>query len=90
MHRAAKGYASGGYVAPTPANQSDSVRATAVTVDVRTYVDENGNWHAEVERVSQKQVQKAAPAIVSAANQQVVPTMARYQRDKVGGDYRNG
>lgn len=59
-----------------------------VTVGVST--DNNGNLMPFVESVSRGQVAKAAPGIVSASTQQVIPTMARHQRDKFGGDYRNG
>jgi hypothetical protein len=53
-------------------------------------VDETGGLQAYVKSVSNDTVKASAPSIVAAANQQVVPTMARHQRDKVGGDYRNG
>jgi len=89
MHRAAKGYASGGYVAPAPANQNGSRSATAVMVDVRTYVDEDGNWQSEVERISQKEVRKATPGIVNASKQQSVPAMAEYQSNKANADWRS-
>ncbi|MCK8780564.1 phage tail tape measure protein [Rhizobium sp. NTR19] len=58
--------------------------------DVRVYVDQNGNWQAEVERLADGRVSRAAPAIVRQSNSQVVPTMARYQNDKAGGEWRNG
>jgi phage-related minor tail protein len=57
--------------------------------DVRVFVDQNGNWQAEVERLADGRVSQAAPAIVRQSNSQVVPTMARYQNDKAGGDWRN-
>ncbi|MFN3833728.1 MAG: hypothetical protein ACK4SQ_16000 [Allorhizobium sp.] len=58
--------------------------------DVRVYVDQNGNWQAAVERISDERVGNAAPAIVGQANRMVMPTMARFQSQKAGGDYRNG
>jgi hypothetical protein len=64
--------------------------AQPVQVTVGVSVDETGGLQAYVKSVSSDTVKAAAPTIVSAANQQVVPTMARHQRDKVGGDYRNG
>lgn len=57
-----------------------------VTVGVSS--DGNGNLLPFVESVSQGQVEKAAPQIVSAASQNVVPTMAKYQSQKAGGDWR--
>jgi len=59
------------------------------TSDVRVYVDQNGNWQAEVERLADGRVTQAAPAIVRQSTSQVVPTMARYQSDKAGSDWRN-
>lgn len=58
--------------------------------DVRVYVDQGGNWQAEVQRISDERVGRAAPAIVGQANSMVMPTMARFQNQKAGGDYRNG
>ncbi len=49
----------------------------------------NGNLLPFVENVSKQTVSTASPRIVAAANQQVVPTMAKYQGQKAGGDYRN-
>jgi|GEM_PF-1066502 len=92
MHKAAKGYASGGYVAPVrpAANSNRRQDASNVHVTVGVSADNNGNLMPFVESVSQRNVAQAAPKIVSTANQQVVPTMARYQNDTAGGDYRNG
>lgn len=56
--------------------------------DVRVFVDDNGNWQAKVEQISDRRVANAAPAIVGQANQNVVPTMARYQNDKAGAEWR--
>lgn len=58
--------------------------------DVRVYVDQDGNWQAAVQRISDERVSNAAPAIVGQANSMVMPTMARFQSQKAGGDYRNG
>lgn len=57
-----------------------------VTVGVSS--DSNGNLMPFVQSVSQGQVEKAAPKIVSAANQRVVPTMAAYQSNKAGAEWR--
>ncbi len=56
--------------------------------DVRVFVDDNGNWQAKVEQISDRRVANAAPSIVGQANQNVVPTMARYQNDKAGAEWR--
>ncbi|MEH3108888.1 MAG: phage tail tape-measure protein [Agrobacterium cavarae] len=96
MHKAAKGYASGGYVAPVrPAANSNSRQGTIpVAVTIGWSRDADGQLRPFVENVSQgvanKTVATAAPKIVATASQQVVPTMASYQRDRAGGDYRNG
>jgi GH24 family phage-related lysozyme (muramidase) len=59
-----------------------------VHVTVGVSADNNGNLLPFVESVSQQTVTTAAPKIVSAANQQVVPTMAKYQSQKAGGEWR--
>ena len=59
-------------------------------IQVGVSVDDTGGLRAYVKSVSQDTVTAASPRIVSAANQQVVPTMAKYQNDSAGGDYRNG
>ncbi len=56
---------------------------------LRVYVDQDGNWQAAVERLADARVAQAAPSILGRAEQRVVPTMARYQNDRAGGDYRN-
>ena len=56
--------------------------------DVRVFVDENGNWQAKVEQISDRRVANAAPSIVGQANRNVVPTMASYQNDKAGSEWR--
>jgi len=60
----------------------------AVHVTVGVSADNNGNLLPFVESVSQKTVSSAAPKIVSAANQQVVPTMAKHQSQKAGSEWR--
>ncbi|EPE95709.1 phage tail tape measure protein [Rhizobium grahamii] len=57
-------------------------------VTVGVSADNNGNLLPFVQSVSRDTVAKAAPNIVSQANQRVVPTMAQYQTQKAGGDYR--
>lgn len=85
----------GGYLAMVHPNETiiDHTKggggAGAVTVDVRTYVDENGNWRSEVERISKKEVSKATPGIVNASKQQSVPAMAEYQSNKANADWRS-
>lgn len=59
-----------------------------VHVTVGVSADNNGNLLPFVENVSQKSVASASPKIISAANQQVVPTMAKYQNNKAGGEWR--
>ncbi|MBD9640737.1 phage tail tape measure protein [Ensifer sp. ENS07] len=53
-------------------------------------VDKSGNLVPFVTSVSDQRIERAAPSIVGAANRQVVPVMAGYQANKVGGDYRVG
>lgn len=53
----------------------------AVTVDARVYVDDNGNWQAQVEKISQRQVAKARPGIVQ---QSGAATMNRMRKTKNG------
>lgn len=38
-----------------------------VSVDVRAYVDDNGNWAAKVENISDARIRRQAPAIATAA-----------------------
>jgi len=56
--------------------------------DVRVFVDEGGNWQAKVEQISDRCVANAAPSIIGRANQNVVPTMAAYQSNKAGAEWR--
>jgi hypothetical protein len=95
MHSAAKGYAAGGHVtALRPAANSNRMRPIPLAITTRSTVDKDGNIKTFVENVSQgvaqKEVATASPKIVNAANQRVVPTMAAYQNNTAGGDYRNG
>lgn len=59
-----------------------------VHVTVGVSADGNGNLLPFVESVSQKTVTEASPKIISAANQNVVPTMARHQQQKAGAEWR--
>lgn len=61
---------------------------TNVHVTVGVSADNNGNLLPFVESVSNKTVASASPKIISAASQQVVPTMAKYQANKAGGEWR--
>ncbi|MEZ2132464.1 MULTISPECIES: tape measure protein [unclassified Sinorhizobium] len=70
-----------------PKRQSGGQQNVNVTVGVD--VDSNGNLMPFVKSVSEQTVAQASPRIVSAANQNVVPTMAQYQATRAGGDYRN-
>ncbi|MBY3386408.1 tape measure protein [Rhizobium laguerreae] len=93
--RRLQGYASGGLVgAPAmPVVRSGGVSASRggkTDIQVGVSVDDTGGLRAYVKSVSNDTVAAASPRIVSAANQQVVPTMAKYQNDSAGGDYRNG
>jgi tape measure domain-containing protein len=91
--RKLQGYASGGLVgAPRmPSLRAGSSRdRTGISVQVGVAVDETGGLQAYVKSVSEQTVTDASPKIVAAANQQVVPTMAKYQNNTAGGDYRNG
>lgn len=90
MHNVAKGYAGGGSVTPVmpAANQNTGGQMTVKTIsEVR-----NGNLVPVMTEVagsvSGQQIKDAAPAIVQQANRQVVPTMAGYQSNKAGADYR--
>ncbi len=94
MHKAAKGYASGGSVTPVrPAANSNRQQPVQVVVQTRNTIDKDGNITTYVENVSQgvarQEVTQAAPKIVQTATQQVMPTVARYNRDRAGADYRN-
>jgi hypothetical protein len=46
-------------------------------VDVRVFVDDNGNFDAKVDRISQRNISRAAPAIV---NQSVGEMVNRVKR----------
>ncbi|PDS97517.1 hypothetical protein CO659_12695 [Rhizobium sp. S9] len=90
-----QGYASGGLVGapPMPVVRNGSAagkQGGKTQIQVGVSVDDTGGLRAYVKSVSNDTVAAASPRIVSAANQQVVPTMAKYQNDSAGGDYRNG
>ncbi|MBX4992893.1 tape measure domain-containing protein [Rhizobium binae] len=93
--RRLQGYASGGLVG-APAMPvirgaaSGGKQGGKTQIQVGVSVDDTGGLRAYVKSVSQDTVTAASPRILSAANQQVVPTMAKYQNDSAGGDYRNG
>jgi len=57
-------------------------------MDVRVYVDQDGNWQAAVERLADRRISRGAPAIVNAARQQAVPAMAEYQANTAGAEWR--
>ena len=57
-------------------------------VTVGVSADNNGNLMPFVESVSRREVTAAAPKIVSASQQRVMPTIANYQQSRAGGDYR--
>ncbi len=61
-----------------------------VHVTVGVDVDESGNLLPFVKSVSDAGISDAAPRIATAANRQVVPTVANYQANVAGRDYRNG
>jgi hypothetical protein len=65
-----------------------------VTSDIRVDMDPSGQWKANVKHVSTQTVQAAAPRIVGAAvteaGRRVVPSLAKHQTQKAGGDWRNG
>jgi hypothetical protein len=48
-----------------------AAQAQAAPVDVRVYVDENGNWQAAVERIADKRVQRQGPTLVRQSVQAV-------------------
>lgn len=77
----------GEVVLPRGAKMGSGQSGVHVTVGVD--VDGSGNLMPFVKSVSEKTVTEASPKIVNAANQQVVPTMAKYQNNTAGGDYRN-
>jgi tape measure domain-containing protein len=91
--RKLQGYASGGLVGaprmPSLRGGSGSGGNKGVSVQVGVTVDDSGGLQAYIKSVSEETVTTASPRIVSAANQQVVPTMAKYQNNTAGGDYRN-
>lgn len=93
MRKGLKGYANGGYVSTSAPSLSSIGMARSQPTDIRVRVDNDGNLQAFVERTSRTQVRAAAPQIVSTSvkmsSARVVPTMAAYQAQRAGGDYRN-
>ncbi len=69
-----------------PKSNASQRQNVHVTVGVAT--DGNGNLMPFVKSVSEQTVATASPKIVSAANQNVVPTMAAYQNNKAGAEWR--
>ena len=85
------GYANGGMVGSAPrmpAMPRSSQRDSGVHVTVGVSADNNGNLMPFVESVSERKVNEAAPRILSASKQQVLPTIANHQQQRAGGDYR--
>jgi phage-related tail protein len=74
------------------ANQNSAPANIHVTFG--TSVDNNGNILPFVESVTQKNISRAVPRIVGAAvteaGRRVVPSLAKHQTQKAGGDWRNG
>lgn len=67
MRRGLKGYANGGYVGnaiprapsmPILRSSSATQQAQSGIADVRVFVDRDGNWQAEVERIAQRNVKQ--------------------------------
>jgi len=55
---------------------------------MQVYVTPSPYFDVRVEEISDSRVANAAPSIIGRANQNVVPTMARYQNDKAGAEWR--
>jgi len=53
-----------------------AAQSQSTPVDVRVYVDENGNWQAAVERIADRRVQRQGPSIVRQSVQAVYATNA--------------
>lgn len=73
-------------VSVTKPGQEDGRHGSGSTI--RVYVDDNGNWQAKVEQISQGVAAPMVRAGMQQSNRAVVPTMARYQNDQAGSDYR--
>ncbi|MGO7922013.1 phage tail tape measure protein [Rhizobium ruizarguesonis] len=77
-------------------NEKVSVTKPGQTADRGTHItfgvaaDNNGNLLPFVRSVTQSGIRQAAPQILGQAKAQVMPTVGAYQRDRAGGDYRNG
>jgi hypothetical protein len=67
--------------------------AQQVHVTVGISAGANGNLMPFVESVTQRKIKAAAPGIIGTAvnesTRRVVPTLAKHQTQKAGGDYRN-
>lgn len=61
--------------------KGQSVSNNGGQMDVRVYVDEDGNWQAKVEQITNSGIQKAAPGI---ASQSVSRAQASFRNSKSG------
>lgn len=88
-----QGYAAGGYVGapsmPVVKQAGSKAGGGTTKIDVGVAVDDDGGLRAYVKSVSQDTVAAASPRIVSAANQQVMPTVGNYQNNVANRDYRS-
>lgn len=50
----------------------------------------NGNIEPVIKEISRKAIADAAPGLLGAAKQQVLPAISEHQRKRAGGDWRNG
>ncbi|SMF65968.1 Phage-related protein [Xaviernesmea oryzae] len=91
MHNRAKGYAGGGAVTPVRPAANQNMGGGMIVVRTVSEV-RNGNLvpvMTEVAgEVSGQKINQATPKILSAASQNVVPTMARHQANKAGAEWR--
>lgn len=84
-------YANGGSIGlpRMPAMSGSGARDTReMVVRFVPEVDKSGSLTAYVSEVADNKVAAAAPKIVSASQQRVMPTIANYQQTRAGGDYR--
>lgn len=65
MHKSAKGYASGGYVAPVRSAANSNSSGVLVQSQIGVTVDDDGKVQAYVKKESTSAVDKATPGIVS-------------------------
>uniref|UniRef100_A4WSA4 Uncharacterized protein n=1 Tax=Cereibacter sphaeroides (strain ATCC 17025 / ATH 2.4.3) TaxID=349102 RepID=A4WSA4_CERS5 len=80
LHRSAKGYASGGHVAPARApaasfgvGPAQGAQTIESKVDVRCYVDRDGAWQAAVEKISSRVAGKTVSEGLRTYNDKVLP-----------------